>query len=155
MLSYRSDESSKARNGQEAEGLGEFSLVRYEPMAHLLSEADLEFVKAQPGYRPEMGRAFRRNRRRIFRLYLRDLAADFRRLHARARAIVASLPSEHAAMVGSLIRLECRFWYEMAAVELRLFFDWTGVPAVNVRALVNAVASMQAEVGRLSAPALA
>lgn len=142
-----------AWDGLESKDHGEFSLARYEPMARLFSEEDLRFLEAQPGYTPDIGRKFRRERRRIFRSYLRELSAEFNRLHERARAIAASLPAEHSALVGSLIRLQCRFWYEMAVLNLSVSLGWTGM--ADVQGLVNAVASMQAEVSRLSAPALA
>jgi hypothetical protein len=132
----------------------EFSLARYEPMAHLLSDEDFLFLKTQPGFRPEIGRKFRRERRRIFRLYLEELARDFHRLHARARVLVASLPAEHSAMVGILFRSEVRFWCEIAKLEAQLTFSWAGVP-VDARALVEGLGAMQAQVNAMSAPSAA
>jgi hypothetical protein len=126
----------------------EFSLARYEPMARLMSEEDLLFLKAQPGYRPEMGKAFSRERRRIFRLYLEELAADFHRLHAHAREVVASLPADHSPLVGMLLRQQVRFWYEMAAVEARLSLDWMGIGAIDARGLIESLATMHMEIGR-------
>src|SRR5579863_311793 len=66
-----------------------FSLDRYQPMERLMAEEDLAFLKSQPGYRAEMGVRWKRERRRIFRLYLAELKADFRRLHIHARELVA------------------------------------------------------------------
>lgn len=132
----------------------EFSLARYEPMAHLLGDEDLEFLKAQAGFRPETGREFRRGRRRIFRLYLQELDRDFHRLHARARALVARLPAEHSTLVGVLLRGQLRFWCEVAALEMRLTLHWAG-GSVDARGLVEAIGAMQAEINRLSAPTAA
>jgi hypothetical protein len=120
-------------------------------MARLLSDHDLDFLKAQPGFRPEIGKKFRRERRRIFRLYLQELARDFHRLHAHARAVVASLPAEHSALVGVLLRGQLRFWYEIASLEMRLTFSEVGA-SVDARALVEAIGAMHAEIKRLSAP---
>ena len=64
-----------------------FSLDRYQPMGRLMAEEDFVFLKSQPGYRAEMGVRWKRERRRIFRLYLAELKADFRRLHAHARQL--------------------------------------------------------------------
>jgi hypothetical protein len=133
----------------------EFSIARYEPMGRLLCDEDLEFLKAQPGYTAEIGREFSRERRRIFRLYLRELAADFRRLHAHARAAVASLSAEHSPLVGTLLRQQVRFRYEMAAVELKLTLSWAGVGSIDARGLIEALAAMQAEIGRVAAPSMA
>ena len=130
----------------------EFSLDRYEPMARLLSEEDLRFVKAQRGYTPEIGKMFSRERRRLFRLYLKDLSQDFRLLHRRARVIAASLPVESAALVGKLMKQQLRFRYEMLALQLKLSFAFG---SADVSGLVNTVAAMQAEVSRLSGPSIA
>ena len=73
-----------------------FSLDRYQPMGRLLDEEDLVFLKSQPGYRAEMGVRWRRERRRIFRLYLDELKDDFRRLHAQARELVAQSGADSA-----------------------------------------------------------
>ena len=147
---YRSSKAHAALVQRDlAQAEMEFSLARYEPMARLMSDEDLSFLKAQPGYRPEMGRKFSRERRRIFRLYLQELSCDFHRLHARARAIAAGLAAEHAPVIGMLLRQQCRFWYEMAAVEMHLSL---GFGAVDARGLVHAIATMQMEVSRLAAP---
>jgi hypothetical protein len=150
----------KHDEGSDRQGLGEqadseFSLTRYAPMARLLSHDDVEFLKTQPGYTPEIGRRFVQQRRQMLRLYLRQLTADFERLHERARVIAASLPADESALVASLMRQQLRFWYEMTALRLSLSLAWTGIRSVVVSGLVNAVAAMQAEVSRMSAPSLA
>jgi len=119
-------------------------------MARLMSDEDLRFLKAQPGFRPEMGRKFSRDRRRVFRLYLQELARDFHRLHAHARVVVASLPAEDAPLVGMLIRQQLRFWYEIGAIELRLSLDLVGTRSLDARGLVDALASMHSDIGRLA-----
>lgn len=143
--------------GQEgfADRDAEFSMARYEPMGRLLCEEDLQFLKAQPGYNAKIGREFSRERRRIFRLYLRELAQDFHRLHVHARAVVASLAADHSPLVGMLIRQQLRFWYEMAAIEIRLSLSWTGLGSINATGLIHALASMQADVSRISSPSAA
>jgi hypothetical protein len=146
MLRWWTNRSSKAEEVLEIE----FSSARYEPMARLMDHEDLRFLEAQPGFRPEIGRKFSRERRRIFRLYLRELSQDFHRLHAHARAIAANLPADHAPLVGVLIRQQVRFLFEMAAIELQLRL---GAKSIQARALVNAIAAMHAEIGRVAAPA--
>jgi hypothetical protein len=150
LWNYISPQASEGLATREAE----FCLARYEPMARLLSEEDLEFLKTQPGFRPEIGKKFRRDRRRIFRLYLQQLARDFHHLHAHARAVVASLPAEHSALVGVLLRGQLRFWYEITSLEMRLTLSALGV-SVDARALVEAIGAMQAEIHRLSTPTAA
>lgn len=129
----------------------EFSPRRYEPMARLMDPADLLFLEAQPGFRPEIGKKFLRERKRIFRLYLRELAQDFHRLHAHARMAVASLPADHAPLVGMLVRQKARFWFEISLVEMKLSL---GTGSIQARGLVDAIAAMHAEIGRVAAPAV-
>jgi len=149
LWSYK---TSEAQEGLDDTG---FSLARYEPMGRLMCDEDLLFLKAQPGYTEEIGRKFRRERRRIFRLYLRRLARDFHRLHAHARAVVASLSADHSPLVGMLIRQQVRFWYEMAAIEMKLSVSWAGLGSVDARGLVEVLGTMQVEISRLAAPSAA
>jgi hypothetical protein len=131
----------------------EFSPARYEPMARLMSDEDLLFLKSQPGFRPELGKKFSRERRRVFRLYLQELARDFHRLHAHAREIAASLPADHAPLVGMLIRQQMRFWFEMTAIEMRLSLGWTQGAAAQARGLIEALTAMHAEIGSVAVAA--
>ena len=149
ILSYRSSRIEEHLTPNQVE----FSPARYEPMGRLLDDRDLQFLKSQPGFRPEMGKKFIRERRRILRLYLQELAADFHRLHAHARAMVASLPAEHSALVGMLIRQQVRFWYEMAAIEMSLSLDLMGRGTARARGLISALAAMHAEIGQLAVTA--
>lgn len=151
---YRRSQSQESAVSSVLETQGEFSLDRFEPMARLLSEEDFLFLKAQPGFKSEIGKKFLRERRRIFRLYLRELATEFHRLHAYARSIVATLPAENSALVGILLRQQVRFWYEISALELRVSLGSLGAP-VDARALVRAIGQMQAEISQLAAPTAA
>lgn len=134
---------------------GEFSLARYRPMERLLAEEDFLFLAAQPGYRPEIGAKLRRERRRIFRLYLRELTRDFHRLHADARAMVADSTAEHSELVGVLLRQQLTFRLGLAAIELRLALGGLGLGKVDVRGLVEAIEAMRLDLARFSAPASA
>jgi hypothetical protein len=125
-------------------------MARYEPMAQLLNGEDLQFLKAQPGFRPELGKKFSQERRRIFRLYLQELAQDFHRLHAHARVVVASLPADQSPLVGLLMRQQLRFWFEMMAIETRLSLGMAEACSIHARQLVEAIAAMHAEISRVS-----
>jgi len=117
-----------------------------------MSDEDLSFLKNQSGFRSEIGKKFSQERCRIFRLYLQELAHDFHSLHAHARAVVASLPADQSPLVGMLLRQQVRFWYEMTAVEMRLSFGWIGAGSIHARGLIDAIATMHAEISRLAAP---
>lgn len=149
--SYRHSESDEGVASNHAD----FSIARYEPMTRLMSKDDLLFLEAQPGFRGEVRKKFMEERRRIFRLYLHDLAADFHRLHKDARTLAASMSADQAPLIGVLIRQQARFWFEMTAIELRLSFDWIGIGSIDPSALVNAIGAMHVEIGRLTAPTAA
>jgi hypothetical protein len=136
LLLYRASES----NAPAAE---EFSLLRYQPMMRLTSEEDFEFLAAQPGYRKEIGMRLRRERRRIFRMYLGALSADFRSLHAAARQMVADSPERHADLVGSLVGCQFTFWRRMLLVELRLLMPTARLPKLDIRSLLEPMESLR------------
>ena len=69
----------------DPEWIANFSLATYRPMLRLLSEDDYKFFTSQPGITPKAVEQFRRERRRVFRSYLRSLVKDFHRLHLAAR----------------------------------------------------------------------
>jgi hypothetical protein len=129
----------------------EFSLSRYQPMAQLMSGDDLQFLSGQPGVTRVQHQRFKRNRRRVFRLYLRELAADFQLLHRQAREIVAESPQANAASVGSILRLQVDFWRFLALIELQLVLDQMGVGTVDSRRLLETVNALHASVSRASA----
>ena len=131
---------------------GAFSIHRYQPMEPLLSEDDFAFLSSQPGYTPEIGARWKRERRHIFRLYLNDLKRDFLRLHAQARLIAADADTESAELVGTLMRQQITFWRAMAGLELRLALRRAGIGKVDVRPLLEMLEAMRADLARLTAP---
>ncbi|HML16080.1 MAG TPA: hypothetical protein VK419_03605 [Bryobacteraceae bacterium] len=136
--------------------LMDFSLARYEPMTRLLHDPDLHFLEKQPGYRPEIGQKLRRERLRIFRLYLADLAADFRALHAAAREMVANSDAQHADLIAPLFRQQFTFWRAIASIEFRLMTGGRSLIPAEVRGLIDAMEAMRlALAGMAPAPSAA
>src|SRR5258706_11951599 len=97
-----------------------FDLRNYQPMLRLIDREDVIFLESQPGYRPEIGRVWRRARRRALRMYLGSLSRDFHQLHAQARRLVATASAEHSHLVGVLFRQKWEFWRVRTLVEFRL-----------------------------------
>ena len=141
--------SAAALDSDETHG---FSLDRYEPMGRLMAEEDLVFLKSQPGYRAEMGARWKRERRRIFRLYLAELKADFRRLHAHAREVVAGSGADSAALVEVLMKQQLTFLMATTALEFRLALQWIGVGKVDITPLIELVEAMRLDLARRTAP---
>lgn len=145
----------RQRRGKRAGDFGEssgFSISRYQPMEHLLSGEDFAFLASQPGYEPEIGTRWKREGRRIFRLYLDELKRDFQRLHAEARVMAANADAESAELVEILMWQQVAFWRAMAGLEVRLALRATGIGKVDVRPLIELLEAMRVDLARFSAP---
>jgi len=134
------------------------AMDRYRPMARLFNEEDLDFLASRPGYRPEMAAAMRRSQRRIFRMYLTELTADFHRLHAAARRIAVDAPAQNAEIVDSLVFQQASFWRILVGIEVRLALDWAGLGTADARGLLAVVEQLHravsaAQTGALAVPA--
>ena len=136
----------------DSDASGGFSLDRYQPMAGLLADRDLAFLAAQPGYRAEMGARWKRERRRIFRLYLHELKHDFRRLHEQAREIVAQSQTDSAELVTVLMKQQTVFWRATTALELRLALESMGIGKVDVAPFMQLIEAMRADLAQRTAP---
>jgi hypothetical protein len=129
-----------------------FSWDRYQPMGRLMAEEDLVFLKSQPGYRAEIGERWKRERRRIFRLYLAELKADFRRLHAHARELVAGSGVDSAALLEALMKQQFTFMMATTALEFRLALQWIGIGRVDITPLIEMVEAMRVDLSQRTAP---
>jgi len=129
-----------------------FSLDRYQPMERLMAEEDLVFLKSQPGYQPEIGKRWKRERRQIFRLYLAELKADFRRLHAHARELVAGSGADSAALLEVLMKQQVTFLMATTALEFRLALQLVGVGRANITPLIELVEAMRMDLAQRTAP---
>jgi len=143
MLSYRRPVSSE-------DIPPEFSLSRYQPMTQIMSGEDAQFLCERPVVSPTTQKRFKRNRRRIFRLYLRELTADFEALHGRAREIVADSPEGNSELIGSLVRLQFDFWRFLTLIEVQLVLDQLGLGTVDSARLLAVANSLHTSVARES-----
>ena len=130
------------RAGRDA---ADFSPERYEPMARLLARDDLEFLRRYTSC-AKIAIHWERERRKIFHLYLRDLATDFHTLHAQGRALVAEAPEQYSELVGVLMRQQVTFWRAVAALECRLALSAMGIGQADPRRLISAIEAMRLEV---------
>lgn len=138
-----------------AEWLDSFSVKSYAPMERLLQKGDLVFLSSQPGYRPEIGKRLMRERRRIFRSYLRLLVRDFQRLIGIGKFMVVYSNRDQQEFARSLRRQQVRFYARVGALQLQLALyplGWTSVDwiSVDVRGLLAALGDMQTIVQQLS-----
>jgi hypothetical protein len=140
----------------DAEWVRSYGVSRYKPMQRLLGTSDLEFIAAEPGYRPELGRKLAAQRRRIFRLYLGLLTRDFDRLCTVARVMMLHATEDRSRFAAALLRQRLRFAWTMKLVQFRLAMHALGLPAAtfpvaDVRGLVNAIEVMREQMRQLQA----
>jgi hypothetical protein len=140
-----------ASRQEEADSRG-FSLDRYQPMARLLADDDLLFLKSQPGYRPEIGACWQRERRRIVRIYLKELKSDFHRLHAQARELVAQSGADSADLVQVLMKQQMTFFRATTALEFHLVLQRIGLGKADVAPLMELIEAMRADLAQRTAP---
>ncbi len=121
-------------------------------MAGLLADDDLVFLQAQPGYRGEMGARWKRERRRLFRMYLSELKSDFRRLHEQARELVAQSGAESAGLVEVLMKQHMTFLWATTALEFRLALQSMGIGKVDVAPFMQLIEAMRVDLTQRTAP---
>ena len=122
----------------------EFPLARYQPMFRLLTGADADFLQRNR-HCPQVGRRWELSQRRVVRLYLKELAADFQSLHREARALVALAPEQHH-LLPFLFKQQFTFWRALIWIEIRLSFGGTSMPRVNPEALTRAFEALRREI---------
>jgi len=141
--------------GVDPDWLKSFSVDSYRPMARLLSEDDIRFLKTQPGYRPGMEKALRSSRRKIFRAYLRSLGQDFNRLHLALRLAVLWRPEDAPELAKKLLWQKAVFFGGLLAVHLRLLLYTAGIGTVNAGNLILTIEKMRADLlGMMEIPAM-
>ena len=143
-----SSRKSAENDGEEARR--GFSPERYQVMNRLLSERDVEFLAAQPGFTASRRARWKRDSLRIFRLYLNALTRDFQTLHADARRMVAESHSESPELASTLVRQQVAFWQARVNLEARLLmFALGGIGAVDVAPLLQLIDTMRMDLRRL------
>lgn len=142
LMQYRDAESHENE---------EFSASKYAPMGRLLDPEETAYLASQPGTTAADIREFKNARRRIFRMYLRELTSDFTTLHAEARQLVAASPDKNPDLVEMVVRQQIRFWVSVARIELQLGLDAAGLGAVDPRRLLDTVEALHVAVARATA----
>jgi len=76
----------------------------YMPMERLLSEQDFHFLASRPGVTPQLISRMYRERRQIFRQYLRSLDEDFTMVTASIRALMVASEFSRGDLASTLVR---------------------------------------------------
>ena len=123
----------------------ELSVDRYRPMFRLLEDADIRFLRTQPGATPALVRRLRRQRYLVFRGYLSSLQHDF---HQACRALVLvamQSQTDRRDIIGALVASELKFSMGVFRVRCRLFLYRWNVGQETVANLVNLFEGLQLE----------
>lgn len=126
-----------------AEWLADFSLEKYRPMQRLLNEWDFEFLAKQPGYTVQIEARLRRQRRQIFRMYLRQLYGDFNRLLSIGRFMVLASPEDRSDLEQTMTQLRFRFYWNWVCAQIFISIHPLPAGSASARKLVGALELLQ------------
>jgi len=132
-----------------AEWINELSTDRYRPLSRLLDLTDIEFLRGQPGFRPEIESRLRVQRCQIFRGYLRCLNQDFQRVTTALKIVMAQSQLDRPDLAAALIHQQVQFALGMQVVRGRLFLYQLGIGRVDVSCLLRTFDLMRIELGTL------
>ncbi len=127
----------------------DFSTSTYRPMTRLLAEDDFRFLSRQAGYTPEIGKKLRKERRMIFRSYLRNLTRDFNRLYSGAAILMVYSESDRPELAASLLRIRANFHYALVLVQLRLALHAAGFEMMDITPMLQSLEFLQVQVRSL------
>jgi hypothetical protein len=128
-----------------------FSMANYDPMEALLREEDFEFLSRQPGFDLALYKKLRRERLRIFRQYMNRLIADYHRLHAVARVLLADSSYDRSDTLLRLVLLRANFAAAVFRAEGNYLLCCLGFRTLEVRALLVRLQQLNAQVAAMSA----
>ncbi len=128
-----------------AEWISDLSTEQYRPMARLLDPADIEFLRTQPGYTPQVEAKLRQQRVQVFRGYLRCLNGDFQRVCMALKLVMAHSEQDRPDLAGVLMHQQLLFASGMISIQCRLVLYRFGICQVDVSSLVGIFDQMRAE----------
>jgi hypothetical protein len=118
-------------------------------MMRLLDSGDLQFLRSQPGFTPQMASKLRVQRCQIFRGYLRCLNGDFQRVCAAIKILMLQSRQDRPDIAGLLVQQQMSFACGMTLVYCRLFLYRWGLCGVDVTGLVKNFDLMRLELRSL------
>jgi len=122
----------------------ELSVDRYRPMFRLLDEADIRFLRSQPGATKHLVKRLRRQRYQVFQGYLASLRRDFQR-GCEALMLVAVESHGDRDIVRALVVTRLKFSIALARVRFRLLLYRWNIASVPVGQLVGLFETLQLE----------
>jgi hypothetical protein len=133
---------------------GDFDIRRYRPMERLLAEDDLSYLTAL-GLDQRTLKQFRKERRRLFGRYLRNLQADFWSLHAAARALLIEAPADRPELAAAILRQQFAFQRTVWMIRVGLLVPGFSGATAEVSRLLDLTESMGSSAKLVQASAAA
>ena len=126
---------------------------RYRPMLRLLREDEFAVMRSNPAALRRM----RQQRLKVFRGYLRCLAADYGRMLAGIRRIMVHSPTDRRDLAKALVRYQASFVIGLCRIEIHLFLSalglrTVGLSNVDVSGLLRTLESLRAAQAGLLSP---
>ena len=130
--------------------LDDLSIERYQPMMRLLDSKEIEFLRSQPGYTPQLGRRVRQERCAIFTGYLNCLRIDFHHASYAIKAILLQSEVDRPELSAFLLRSQFSFSWAMMMIRFHLALYRYGVGTVSVSSLLGQFDGMMIELRKLT-----
>jgi hypothetical protein len=119
-----------------------YSIDSYRPIQRLLDESDYRFLESQPGYSPAIARELRSERKKICRIYLRQLRGDFQSLVRLGKLMMVQAAADRADLGSALWHLTLAFYWNLALVHASLALPGFARGADRVTGLLGSMESM-------------
>jgi hypothetical protein len=119
--------TTRRRVEPSLEWFSQFDFSRYSVLQNLFSPQDFEFLRSQPGYKPELCRRLRADRLKIAESYLRELERDVRMLLAFANRACANSTTAEEDISGFLLKQEIAFIVSLTRIRVQLCLLKTGL----------------------------
>jgi hypothetical protein len=127
--------------------INELSTDRYRPMMRLLDTSDIEFLRTQPGFTPEMETRLRAQRCQVFRTYLRCLELDFQRVATALKIIMSQSEKDRGDLAAVLLQHQLKFALGMQVMRGRLMLYQWGIGQVDAASLLRTFDVLRIELG--------
>lgn len=99
----------------------------YQPALRVFNPADFEFLRAQPGYEPQLESQLLAGRRAAYRGYLRAMDRDFSLLYNAAR-VIAAHHEQASGLMWELFWLRVRFRWNLRLSQTGLCLQVLRLP---------------------------
>jgi hypothetical protein len=132
-----------------ADWIDNLSVEKYRPMLRLLSDEELKFLTAQPGYSAKMARQFRAQRCEIFRGYLSWLQSDFSRICTAIQVLMVQSQDDRPDLAALLVRQKATFAASLVAIHGRLILYRFGISGASVDGLIATFDSLRVELRQM------